>query len=52
MDKVKELFAVTAPPSQVFLLIGTGFLIPVILIYTGFAQLTFRGKVKQGERYH
>ena len=36
--------------SQIFMLIGTGVLIPMILAYTGHAYWVFRGKV--GEGYH
>jgi cytochrome d ubiquinol oxidase subunit II len=43
----------TASPasSQLFLLIGVLFLIPVILVYTTYAYWVFRGKVKAGEGY-
>jgi cytochrome d ubiquinol oxidase subunit II len=40
------------PASQVFTLIGTIALLPIILIYTGFVYWLFRGKVKEGEGYH
>ena len=36
--------------SQVFMLIGAGVMIPIILAYTGWAYWVFRGKV--GEGYH
>ena len=42
--------AAAAPASQQFLLIGTVFLLPVILGYTVFVYWVFRGKV--GEGYH
>ena len=42
--------AASSPSTQAFLLIGTLFLLPVILIYTGWSYWVFRGKVKQG--YH
>jgi cytochrome d ubiquinol oxidase subunit II len=40
------------PASQVFTLIGTIAMLPIILIYTGFVYWLFRGKVKEGEGYH
>jgi cytochrome bd ubiquinol oxidase subunit II len=40
------------PESQVFLLIGTLPLLPIILMYTGFVYYLFRGKLKEGEGYH
>jgi len=44
--------AATAPEGQAFLLIGTMFLIPVILTYTGWSYWVFRGKVRPGSGYH
>ena len=41
-----------APASQMFILIGTVVLLPLILIYTGFVYWVFRGKVRPGEGYH
>ena len=41
-----------APSSQAFMLVGTLFLMPFILGYTGYAYWLFRGKVKEGEGYH
>ncbi|WP_309486164.1 cytochrome d ubiquinol oxidase subunit II [Ancylobacter mangrovi] len=41
-----------APASQVFTLIGTVFMLPVILGYTAFVYWLFRGKVREGEGYH
>jgi cytochrome d oxidase, subunit II (cydB) len=38
--------AAAAPQSQAFLLIGTLFLLPIILMYTGWSYWVFRGKVK------
>lgn len=43
--------AATDRSSQVFLLVGTSFIIPLILGYTGWAYWVFRGKV-QAESYH
>ena len=44
--------AASAPESQLFLLVGTVIVIPVILGYTGWSYWVFRGKVKPGEGYH
>jgi len=44
--------AAAAPTSQVFMLIGTVLLLPVILIYTAFVYWVFRGKLREGEGYH
>ncbi len=41
-----------APASQIFLLIGTVFLLPLVLGYTAFVYWAFRGKVRPGEGYH
>jgi cytochrome bd ubiquinol oxidase subunit II len=44
--------AAAAPSSQIFMLIGTLFLLPIILGYTAFLYWLFRGKVRPGEDYH
>ena len=44
--------AATHPSSQLFLLVGAAFLIPIILAYTAYAYWLFRGKVRPGEGYH
>jgi len=44
--------AVTAPSSQVFLLVGAAVLIPLVLVYTGYVYWLFRGKVTAGVGYH
>lgn len=44
--------AASAPGSQLFLLIGVLFLIPVILGYTAWNYWVFRGKVRVGDGYH
>jgi cytochrome bd ubiquinol oxidase subunit II len=44
--------AAAAPASQIFLLLGTLPLLPIILIYTGFLYYLFRGKTRAGEGYH
>jgi cytochrome d ubiquinol oxidase subunit II len=41
-----------APESQIFMLIGTLFLLPMVLGYTVFVYWTFRGKLAPGEGYH
>ena len=41
-----------APASQIFLLLGTLFMLPIILGYTGFVYWIFRGKIREGEGYH
>jgi cytochrome d ubiquinol oxidase subunit II len=41
-----------APSSQIFMLIGTVFLLPIILGYIVFIYWLFRGKVREGEAYH
>jgi cytochrome d ubiquinol oxidase subunit II len=44
--------AASAPSTQAFLLVGTMFLLPVILIYTAWSYWMFRGKVKAAIGYH
>jgi cytochrome d ubiquinol oxidase subunit II len=41
-----------APGSQLFMLIGTLVLLPLILAYTAYVYWLFRGKVRPGESYH
>ena len=41
-----------APASQIFMLIGTLLLLPIILGYIVFVYWLFRGKVREGESYH
>jgi cytochrome d ubiquinol oxidase subunit II len=43
--------AATDRSSQIFMLWGTGLVLPMILAYTGWAYWVFRGKVR-GEGYH
>ena len=43
--------AATDRSSQLFMLVGTGFIMPLILAYTGWAYWVFRGKVN-AEGYH
>ena len=44
--------AASAPESQAFLLLGTLFLLPVILVYTGWSYWVFRGKVRSDFGHH
>ncbi|MBY8965893.1 cytochrome d ubiquinol oxidase subunit II [Algiphilus sp.] len=44
--------AASAPASQLFLLIGVLFLIPVVLAYTAWNYWVFRGKVSEEGGYH
>ncbi len=44
--------AAAVPSTQLFLLLGTLPLLPVILMYTGFVYYIFRGKLREGEGYH
>ena len=37
--------------SQLFMLVGVGIMVPIILVYTGYAYWVFRGKVGH-EGYH
>jgi cytochrome d ubiquinol oxidase subunit II len=41
-----------APASQLFMLVGTVVLLPIILGYVVFVYWVFRGKVREGEGYH
>jgi cytochrome d ubiquinol oxidase subunit II len=44
--------AAASPSSQSFLLVGTLFLLPVILMYSGWSYWVFRGKVRSDVGYH
>ena len=44
--------AASSPRTQAFLLVGTLFLLPVILVYTGWSYWVFRGKVRADVGYH
>jgi cytochrome d ubiquinol oxidase subunit II len=44
--------AASAPGTQAFLLIGTMFLLPTVLMYTGWSYWVFRGKVRGDIGYH
>lgn len=47
------IWQVDAPAqSQGFALVGTLFILPIILIYTAWSYYIFRGKVKPGDAYH
>ena len=44
--------AASAPKTQAFLLIGTLFLLPTVLLYTAWSYWVFRGKVRADMGYH
>lgn len=44
--------AASSPETQTFLLVGTMFLLPVILMYVGWSYWVFRGKVRADIGYH
>jgi cytochrome bd ubiquinol oxidase subunit II len=44
--------AASSPRTQAFLLVGTLFLLPVIIVYTGWSYWVFRGKVRADVGYH
>ena len=44
--------AASAPESQLFLLLGVLFVIPIVLAYTAWTYWVFRGKVREGQGYH
>jgi cytochrome bd ubiquinol oxidase subunit II len=44
--------AASSNKSQTFLIVGTVFLLPIIVMYTGWSYWVFRGKVKAGAGYH
>ena len=44
--------AASAPETQLFLLLGTLFLLPVIFVYTGWSYWVFRGKARAEIGYH
>jgi len=47
------LWDAAAPPSsQLFMLVGTLLIIPVILVYTAWSYYVFRGKISGNEGYH
>jgi cytochrome bd ubiquinol oxidase subunit II len=48
-----SIWEAAAPPeTQVFVLIGTAILLPIVLGYTVVTYYVFRGKVRPGEGYH
>ena len=54
-DRAAQIHAVggrLVPVTQAFLLVGTLFLLPVILMYTGWSYWVFRGKVRADVGYH
>ena len=44
--------AASSPRTQAFMLVGTLFLLPVILMYSGWSYWVFRGKVRADVGYH
>jgi cytochrome d ubiquinol oxidase subunit II len=44
--------AASSQSTQAFLLVGTLFLLPIILMYTGWSYWVFRGKVRADTGYH
>ena len=44
--------AASSPSTQAFLLVGTLFLLPIIIMYTGWSYWVFRGKVRADIGYH
>ncbi|MDE3175508.1 MAG: cytochrome d ubiquinol oxidase subunit II [Pseudomonadota bacterium] len=50
-DRISIWQAAAPPSSQAFMLVGASVLVPIILIYTGYAYWVFRGKVGD-EGYH
>jgi cytochrome bd ubiquinol oxidase subunit II len=44
--------AAAAPATQVFMLLGTLVMLPIVVGYTIFVYWTFSGKVREGEGYH
>jgi cytochrome bd ubiquinol oxidase subunit II len=44
--------ASAVPSSQMFMLIGTLFLLPIVFMYTGWSYYVFRGKVRSDAGYH
>jgi cytochrome d ubiquinol oxidase subunit II len=44
--------AASSSKSQVFLLVGSMFLLPIIVMYTAWSYYVFRGKVRSGAGYH
>jgi len=44
--------AASSPSTQSFLLVGTLFMLPVILMYSGWSYWVFRGKIRRDLDYH
>jgi cytochrome d ubiquinol oxidase subunit II len=44
--------AASSVSTQAFLVVGTVFLLPIILMYTGWSYWVFRGKVRGDISYH
>jgi len=53
VPRALTIWEVAAPPeSQLFILVGTAIIVPVILVYTAHAYYVFRGKVSEEDMYH
>jgi len=44
--------AAAAPKTQLFILVGTLIILPIVLGYTVYVYRVFRGKVRAGHGYH
>jgi cytochrome bd ubiquinol oxidase subunit II len=44
--------AAAAPKSQAFMMVGTLFLLPVVLMYVAWSYWVFRGKVREAHATH
>ena len=44
--------AASSPSTQAFLLVGTLFMLPIILMYSGWSYWVFRGKIRRDVGYH
>ncbi len=44
--------ASSSPSTQAFLMVGTLFLLPIILMYSAWSYWVFRGKVRGDAGYH
>ena len=44
--------AASSPSTQMFLLVGTAILLPIIIAYTGWSYWVFRGKLRDDVHYH
>ncbi|MDD4915924.1 MAG: cytochrome d ubiquinol oxidase subunit II [Methylococcales bacterium] len=51
-DSIAFTSAAASSKTLIFMLLGIGFLIPVMLIYSGYQYLVFRGKIQTDEHGH